>query len=238
MAVDQRKILLGKIRKEVDFFKGDYRLEKGAFLAWFLKNIFKLSEQDSVDSVVDGAGDKGIDGIWFSEEEDELYVFQSEFSPNDDAVSKETKIREFLGVKDWFANSDSVSKLEESSANVEVKSRLAELNVKEKIDMGKKVNYVYITNKIFDNNATELINASSIDAYDISRILDLYHQELKPEIKNEPISLKVSSNGILEYSVDEKNKCIIASVAATELLKLQGIDDKSLFSHYTIMESL
>ncbi len=73
-----------KIREEVNLYKADYRVDNSAFLIWFLRNIFKLTELESVDAVVDGPRDKGIDAIWVNEQENEIYEFQSEFSPSNE----------------------------------------------------------------------------------------------------------------------------------------------------------
>jgi hypothetical protein len=64
-----------RVRSEVEILKQQYRNDNSAFLIWFLKNIFCLSEQESVDSVCDGSRDKGIDGIWVDENEEEIYIF-------------------------------------------------------------------------------------------------------------------------------------------------------------------
>lgn len=91
-----------KLRSEVDILKENYRNDNSAFLIWFLKNIFCLNEIDCVDSVCDGSRDKGIDGIWIDESEETIYIFQSEFSPNDMREAGDTKIREFSGVNVCF----------------------------------------------------------------------------------------------------------------------------------------
>ena len=89
---------IARIRKEVEYFKQNYRNDNSAFLIWFLKNIYCLSAQDSVDAVCDGQRDKGIDAIYYDENDDNIIIFQSEFSPNDDQGSGDSKIREFAGV--------------------------------------------------------------------------------------------------------------------------------------------
>ena len=60
----ERAKCIERIRKEVEYFKQNYPNDNSAFLIWFLKNIYCLSEQDSVDAVCDGQRDKGIDAIY------------------------------------------------------------------------------------------------------------------------------------------------------------------------------
>ena len=141
---------IARIRKEVEYFKQNYRNDNSAFLIWFLKNIYCLSAQDSVDAVCDGQRDKGIDAIYYDENDDNIIIFQSEFSPNDDQGSGDSKIREFAGVMNWFKDSDSVRSLESALINEELKRKLINLSISDKIEEGCEVSFVYVTNKVFD----------------------------------------------------------------------------------------
>ena len=48
----------------------------GQFLRWFMEEIFRLEPQDADDACVDSQLDKGIDGIFVSEQAEEIYLFQ------------------------------------------------------------------------------------------------------------------------------------------------------------------
>ena len=146
-----------RARSEVDILKQNYRNDNSAFLIWFLKNIFCLEEQTAVDSVCDGPNDKGIDGIWIDDESEELYIFQSKFSPNDNRDEGDSEIKEFVGVRPWFSTKEKVNDLLNSLANRELKNLLINLKAEEKIENGYSVILVYVTNKIFDQNAKEYI---------------------------------------------------------------------------------
>jgi len=87
-----------RLRLEVDNLKEQFRDDNSAFLIWFLKDIFCIGEQSSVDAVCDGSCDKGIDGIWVDDNSEDIYVFQSEFSPSNERDSGDTKIKEFAGL--------------------------------------------------------------------------------------------------------------------------------------------
>lgn len=130
----ERAKCIERIRKEVEYFKQNYRNDNSAFLIWFLKNIYCLSAQDSVDAVCDGQRDKGIDAIYYDENDDNIIIFQSEFSPNDDQGSGDSKIREFAGVMNWFKDSDSVRSLESALINEELKRKLINLSISDKIE--------------------------------------------------------------------------------------------------------
>ena len=214
-----------KIRTEVEELK-KFRNDNSAFLIWFLINIYCLSEQDSVDAICDGKNDKGIDAIWFDEAEDRICVFQSEFSPDNDKNCGDTKIREFAGIFNWFSSEEKIQNLQNSLINEELKSKLINLNISDKISRGCKVSFVYVTNKIFDKNAQEFLSTIEIEAYDNNKILQYYTYSAAPEIKNTPITLSVPNGSFLKYM----DKAIVLSIPAQELVKLEGIQDQSLFS--------
>ncbi len=215
-----------RIRNEVEYFKQNYRDDNSAFLIWFLKNIFCLSEQDSVDAVCDGKNDKGVDAIYYDADADGIFIFQSEYSPDDEKGTGDTKIREFAGIMNWFKNSDSVKALEEALINDELKNKLSLLSIADKIEQGCDIYFIYVTNKVFDRNALEFLSTTTIDAYDSNRILQQYIYITEEEIRRNPISLYISNETFINY----EDKSIVLSISATELVKLEGIQDQSLFS--------
>lgn len=217
---------IARIRKEVEYFKQNYRNDNSAFLIWFLKNIFCLSEQDSVDAVCDGQRDKGIDAIYYDENDENIIVFQSEFSPDDNKYTGDSKIREFAGVMNWFKDSNSVRSLESALINEELKNKLTSLSVADRIEQECKVSFVYVTNKLFDRNATDFLSTTEIEAYDNNKILQQYIYITEEEIKKSPITLSIQNETFINY----ENKSIVLSISANELIKLEGIQDQTLFS--------
>lgn len=222
----ERAKCIERIRKEVEYFKQNYRNDNSAFLIWFLKNIYCLSEQDSVDAVCDGQRDKGIDAIYYDENDDNIIIFQSEFSPNDDQGAGDSKIREFAGVMNWFKDSDSVRSLESALINEELKRKLINLSISDKIEEGCEVSFVYVTNKVFDRNATEFLSTTEIEGFDNNKILQQYIYIAEEEIQKSPITISIQNETFINY----ENKSIVLSIPATELIKLEGIQDQSLFS--------
>lgn len=219
-----------RLRSEVEILKQEYRNDNSAFLIWFLKNIFCLSEQESVDSVCDGSRDKGIDGIWVDEDEEEIYIFQSEFSPNDDRDSGDTKIREFSGVSTWFSSEMQVNALIGALINLELKSRLINLKIADKIGRGYLLNYVYVTNKVFDQNANEYLPTTSIDAYDNTSIFEKYTYMVEADVTNTPKIFQLTNATAIQYTDAEANPAIVLAIPVKQLLKLDGIQDHTLFS--------
>ena len=220
-----------RVRSEVNILKQNYRDDNSAFLIWFLKNIFCLEEQTAVDSVCDGSNDKGIDGIWIDNESEDLYIFQSKFSPNDNRGEGDSEIKEFVGVRPWFSSKEKVNGLLSSLANNELKNLITSLKIEEKIENEYSVILVYVTNKIFDQNAKEYLETcSNMEFYDNNSLFEKYTCIVEEEVENNPKVLSVPNTTAIVYDDVESIKSIVLPVQAKELLKLDGIQDRTLFS--------
>jgi len=219
-----------RLRLEVDTIKEQFRDDNSAFLIWFLKNIFCIGKQSSVDSVCDGSRDKGIDGIWVDDNSEDIYVFQSEFSPNDGRDLGDSKIREFAGVSTWFENETKINQLTAALINLELKELLRNLKIADKVSRGYTVNYVYVTNKIFDRNAKEYLETSDIETYDSEDLFTKYTYFIEVDITNTPKLLNIPNTSSIKYNTVTNNPAIVLSIPAKELIKLDGIQDHTLFS--------
>jgi len=219
-----------RLRLEVNLIKEQYRDDNSAFLIWFLKNIYCLDTQTSVDSVCDGSRDKGIDGVWVDNQTEEIYIFQSEFSPYDNKDCGDKKIREFKGVSSWFVDENSVAKLSASLVNLELNNLLLNLKISEKISRGFIVKYVFVTNKIFDQNAKEFLETADIESHDIDLIFSKYTYFVEADVVNSSKILDLSNSSTIEYNSVSETPVLILTIPVRELLKLDGIQDHTLFS--------
>ena len=220
-----------RMRAEVEGFRKAYRKDDAAFLIWFLKNIFCLEEEDAVECVCDGPNDKGIDGIWIDEDSEEIYVFQSEFSVQNDGVRGDNKIRTFAGVKEWFSSEDSVSQLLKSLANKELKNLIIQFEVMVKVARGFELRLVFVTNKTFDENAKEFLRVTDfIEPYDRNELFRRFTYIAEVDVENTPKVLDLPSDNAIEYETEAGNKTIVLRIPVLEILKLDGIRDRSLFS--------
>jgi len=222
------------LRSEVDRFRDNFRNPSAAFLIWYLVNFFRISEEDAKDSVCDNKGDKGIDGIWLDEtsDEEEIYVFQSKFSPYDGRFQGDNDLRNFVGAKTWFSSPDSVEKLFASTANPELKALVSSLKLDERLSKGCNVNAIFITNKIFDPNAKDYLEAhkNEIEGYDFPSIFDRYTYVTEEEAVGVKTTLSLVNPTFIEYGLADGIKVNVFSMQAKELLNLEGIQSNSLFS--------
>ncbi len=218
-----------RMRAEVDQYTCNGRQPSAAFLAWFLENYFRLESQDAVDSVCDKTNDKGIDGIYVDDEEEVIYLFQSKFSPNDNQDQGDNDLRNFVGAKQWFNDENSVNALLCSTACQELKSLVNRLNIIERIDFD--VILVFVTNKKLNIQASEFleVNSEYLQGFDITKLYDKYTYFADEEIITPPISLRLSNNTKIEYNLPDGTLAKVYAIRAKELIKLQGIQDRTLF---------
>jgi len=223
-----------RLRTEVEMYREGFRDPSAAFLMWYLVNFFRLSPDEVKDSICDNTGDKGIDGVWVDEtsDEEEIYLFQSKFSPTDGANQGDNDLRNFVGAKSWFDSPEQVQKLLESTANKELKSLIESFKIADKVSKGCRVNAIFITNKVFDYNANEFLGAQSdeLEGYDFPKIFSSYSYVAEEEPVKAETSLNLVNNTVISYDLPSNVKVIVLPLQARELLKLEGIQNNSLFS--------
>src|SRR3989344_1758768 len=216
-----------RMREEVSEFNIG-RGESASFLIWFLENFFRLETQDAIDSVSDQTNDKGIDGIYVDDEDEIIYIFQSKFSPNDDQIQGDVDIREFIGVRQWFRDEESINNLLNSTACRDLKSLVQRKKILDKTRY-KKIS-IFVTNKGFNTHAKEYIEtASDLEAYDYNDLFSKYTYFADDENTFPRKTLFVTNHTKIDYTLPDGTQSKVYSIKAKELIKLQGIQDRTLF---------
>jgi len=217
-----------RMRQEVEGYSSSGRQDTAAFLIWFLINYFRIEPQDSIDSVCDHTNDKGIDGIWIDDEEENIYVFQSKYSPVDDNDQGDRDIRNLNGAIAWFADETKVQQLLDSTASHELKSLVKNLGILEKAHFN--VIPIFITNKRFNIHANEYLTANpNIEGYDSDKLFKEYTYFADEEIITPPIDLVLDNPSHIEYTMQSGLNAKVYAIKARELVRLEGIQDRTLF---------
>ena len=71
-----------------EYYQHNYSNDGQRFIAWYLRNIYELDPFDAKDCITDGAGDKQIDAIYISEQEERVYIIQGKFTQKAKADAK------------------------------------------------------------------------------------------------------------------------------------------------------
>src|SRR5688500_14105584 len=73
-----------------------------SFLIWCLENYYRLDPIESIDSVCDQPGDKGVDGIFVNDNNQTITIFQSRLYQNPTALVGDAALRTFAGTLTQF----------------------------------------------------------------------------------------------------------------------------------------
>ncbi|BBB47241.1 hypothetical protein Pelsub_P0468 [Pelolinea submarina] len=222
-----KRIFQTRMREEVFGYSKSISISS-AFLLWFLLNIFHLEKEDAIDCICDQPNDKGIDGIFIDEDEEIIYLFQSKYSPKDGQIQGDNDLRNFIGAREWFKNESAITNLLNSTACEELKSLITSLKISEKTNY--KLVSVFLTNKEFNKHSSEYINAvNDFEAYDIELLFQNYTYFSDDENIFPEIDLYLANKSRIQYDLSEENPTRVYAISAKQLIKLEGIQDRTLF---------
>ena len=213
-----------------DFSEG--RNDSSSMLMWFMESIFCLDRIQAIDCICDSKNDKGIDGIYVDDKEDEIHIFQAKYKEANNTVFGDKVLRDFSGVKCWFSGSKSIDQLLGSSISDELKNLVLSTSLKDCIDE-YKVHYHFVSNAKKDHNSIEYEAANDdLTVWDIDMMFKNYkYISEEPLVLGEITFKDIKSDQVIKMnSVGESNSMIVFPINAKELLKLSGIDDYSLFN--------
>lgn len=219
-----------RLFKEVDFLKENGKEEAINFLIWFLVNYFRIEEELAVDLVCDHKNDKGIDGIYIDKQSKEVILLQSKFRKKFDKGDGDGDLRKLVGSGEWFSK-ENIDKLEQSRASKELKSLVADLNVFELLNQGFSLKMLFVTSGYFDNSANDYIKVTNekVEYWDNNKLFENFTYNGTEDLVNEDFTL-LATDKIIENNYTTDNSAYTLAVKASDLLKMQGIVDRSLFS--------
>lgn len=207
------------------------RYQSATFLNWFLENIFRLDEVAADDALCDNNNDKGIDGVYIDDINERIVLLQSKLRQNANSTLGDTDLKEFKGSLAQFSSPDAIDRILAGNANADLKKLLTRNDVKGLLEKGYSVHGIFVVNVDADDNAVEfLAHNPDIMLYDRARIAkDFIDLDRDPGIDG---SFTFSCKDItpLEYVAKTTARLFLFPAPATELVKLQGIADGSLFS--------
>lgn len=213
-------------------YKINGRTESAAFLHWFLVNIYRL-EPIEVDNIIcDGQGDKGIDGIYINDNEGCIDILQSKIVQKDTKTLGDTQLKEFIGSLSQLETEDGINSLINNTGNTQLKNLL--IDNKEKLYSSDYfIRGIFITNASKDSNADSLLqtipSSMKLEVWDKAEIIRMYVSSDKAIRATSELSFDVFGWDYSDYNVDNVARVIIASVRATEIVKMDGIHNQQLF---------
>ena len=208
------------------------RTESRALLAWFLDNYYRLDPIEAADCICDDNDDRGIDGIYVNDQLAQIDVCQSRIVTKDSKTQGDKKLREFAGTLGQFSDTASVISLASTCKNKELVALLTAQDIAKKVADGYAVRGIYVTNAERDQNAIDfLATCPQITLFDA---LELEHAYVSID-KTAPIASKITFDlsGVphMKYDIGTAVEMVVAPLAATELVQMDGITNGELFAY-------
>lgn len=212
------------------------RTKSAAMLAWFLQNVWRIDPEDVDSAICDGGGDKGVDALLVDDDLSEITVFQGKYRLDPIKTTQgDQDLKNLVGAAAWFESPDSVDSLLAAKPNQELKNLLVRQEVREKLASGGyAVRLVFVTNAELDLAGSDYVAARkgqvpSLEVWDRVSLLEAAQRTQRAELRSETVYLQASGLPI-ETKLTDNEQLVIGLVPASELVKLPGIADRTLFS--------
>ncbi|WP_083294510.1 AIPR family protein [Burkholderia plantarii] len=210
-------------------YKSEKRTESAAFLAWYLANYYRLDDLEAIDCICDQSGDKGVDGIYVNEGAGTIDIFQSKISQKANSSVGDTQLKEFHGTLAQFESVKSLQNLINSAGDVQVASLIKRLDLINKIG-DYEVRGVFVANLDIDHNGSAYLKTVPIKFVGRTEMEETYISDQKEQMHTGAAEFDIFGVTVSDYAVDGETKATIGPVLASDLVKLGGIADQSLFS--------
>jgi len=206
------------------------RSESASFLVWYFENYLRLDSLDAVDCVCDQSGDRGIDGIYLNSDAALIEVYQAKLFQKSDPIVGDRLLREFQGSLSQFESSDALASLVATAGEAEVSRLVDRLEILRHIDELEVVGY-FICNGEIDANGGAFLDGAPRIRFIGRRDLESTFLSAEREVPTAvPISFSVTGYDVAEYIVDVDHRAVIAPVKASELVKMDGIANQTVFA--------
>lgn len=218
------------LKKTIEPYDRKGRGESVAFLNWFLENIFRLDPIDADDSICDKPNDKGVDGIFVDHTQEEIIVLQSKLKQKESSIG-DGSLREMAGTLTQFETEESIQSLLDGTANAELKRALNRNNVKSLHSKGYKIIGAFVCNQSLDASGQEFLRqCENIRVFDRERISSEFIDLDTEGGVRETFTFDASYVTPMVIKTGNKATTYIYPIPAIELIKLNGIEDGTLFS--------
>lgn len=209
------------------------RSRSASFLIWYLENYYRLDAQTAVDSVCDFRGDKGVDGIFVNDSDQTITVFQATIfeTQKQDKLVGDSTLREFSGTVNQFRDSETIGRFLESKPSPQLASLVNRLDLINKIST-YGLRGEFLCNRDQDANADGfLATAQNLLFVGPTILTNTYISDKRETAIHAPAIFNIIGQDVATYTGDTETKVIIAAVKATELVKMDGIPNQSLYKY-------
>jgi hypothetical protein len=206
------------------------RWDSAAFLIWYLENYYRLDRQEAIDCVCDRGNDKGVDGIWVNEAEETIVVFQSKLLEKPTRTIGDADLRTFGGTLRQFSTTNGLSAMVAAAGMAQVASLVKRLDILPRLG-AYTVRGEFLANVNIDaNGRAYLPSCPDITFIGKAHLESHYISDSRDLPLHSRVSFDVKGYKCTEYAIDAKTKAIIAPIKGSDLARLDGISNQSLFA--------
>lgn len=213
------------------------RAESASFLIWYLENYYRIDIQEAVDAVCDQKGDKGVDGIYINEANGTIDIFQTKISQKEGRTVGDTALKEFFGTLSQFKSKNSIQNLIDTGGQAQVVGLIKRLQLLQVYEQ-YRIRGVFICNMELDGNGSAYLAATQdIEFVGKNSLESTYISDSRAVAQDLTAEFDIAGLNISKHWVDKDMLAYIVPVKATELVKMPGIADQSVFA-YNVRGSL
>jgi hypothetical protein len=222
------------IEAEIAIHQIGSRKRSAALLAWFLHAVWRMEPEDVDDAICDGAGDKGIDALVVDDDLREITILQAKHRAKPDAEQGDQDLRNLVGAAVYFESPDAVDGLIRSKPNPELLNLLTRLKIRDRVADGAHAKrLVFVTNGLLDRAGRDYVKSLAdrqppLDVWDAQRLASVAGRTRRPELRPDKVEL-VSLMPPAIVDLGDGVTMAVGLVPGVELVKLDGIEDLSLF---------
>jgi hypothetical protein len=185
-------------------YRDPKRSESASFLIWYLENYYRFDPQESVDSVCDQSGDKGVDGIVVNDNDQTIIILQSRISQSRDATIGDASLRAFAGTLTQFASPQAIDNLIKTAGKAQVGPLAKRLELATKITT-YELRGEFVSNIELDaNGAAFLATHPNISFVGKGRLLSTYISDARNVVEHPQVTFDIVGFPVTEYIVDER----------------------------------
>lgn len=226
--------MIEKIEKEIkeSYYKHNYSNDGQRFIAWYLRNIYNLDEDETKYDVTDGADDKQIDAVYIDDTDSIIHIIQGKYYKSSNINAE--PLREVLS--SWIQLKDLV-KLQES-ANSKLKQRLSDISLALEEDYDVEFELIIPNDltesakedlKLFQEQiATSDDFSASLSIINENELERRYDIALGQENPNIDYTIELENEKFIKMQLADVN-VVIAAIPLKECIKLPHIKDGALF---------
>jgi len=226
--------MIEKIENDIKetYYAKNYANDGQRFIAWYLRNIYNLDENQTKYCITDGADDKQIDAVYIDDVNSVIHIIQGKFYRT--SLVDAEPLREVLSA--WMQLKN-ISKMQEN-ANSILKQKLYEISnaIDEEYDIDFELLIpTGLTDsakndlKIFQEQITTSEDFSAtLSIIDKDELIRRYDIALGQENPNIEYTLELTNGKFLNMKLANVN-VVLAAIPLKECIKIPNIKDGALF---------